>query len=101
MLLRQIYDAFYFARMKNVNRGGAAVLGRIPEPRELTIDDVIGLLDDPTLVALDTRADRAAFMEAHLDRRSDRRDDRTLHSIGHLAFRVCRDDGLCRNANVA
>jgi hypothetical protein len=46
--------------------GGPAVLGRMPELRQLTIDDVIGLLDDPTLVVLDTRADRAAFMKAHL-----------------------------------
>ena len=36
------------------------------EPRQLTIDDVIGLLEDPTLVVLDTRADRAAFMKAPL-----------------------------------
>jgi hydroxyacylglutathione hydrolase len=57
---------FYSARIKNVNRGGPAVPGRMPEPRQLTIDDVIGLLDDPTLVVLDTRADRAAFMKAHL-----------------------------------
>lgn len=66
MRLRQIYDTFYFARMKNVNRGGAAVRGWISKPRELTIDDVIGLLVDPTLVVLDTRADRAAFVKAHL-----------------------------------
>jgi hydroxyacylglutathione hydrolase len=57
---------FYFARMKNLNRGGPAVLGRMPEPRQLTIDEVIGQLDDLTLVVLDTRADRAAFMKAHL-----------------------------------
>src|SRR5258707_14812108 len=57
---------FYFARMKNVNRGGPAVLGRMPEPRQLSIDEVIGQLDDPNLVGLDTRADRTAFMNAHL-----------------------------------
>jgi len=49
--------------MKNVNRGGPAVLGRMREPREVSIDEVIGRLDDPTLVVLDTRADRAAFMK--------------------------------------
>jgi hydroxyacylglutathione hydrolase len=46
MLLRQIYDA--------------------PKPRQLTIDEITGVLDDPNLVVLDTRADRAAFMKAHL-----------------------------------
>jgi hydroxyacylglutathione hydrolase len=56
----------YFARMKRVNRVGPAVLNRMPEPRQLTIDEVIGQLDDPILVVLDTRADRAAFMKAHL-----------------------------------
>src|SRR5260370_39465975 len=52
--------------MNNVNGGGPAVLGRMPEPRQLSIDEVIGQLDDPNLVLLDTRADRAAFMKAHL-----------------------------------
>src|SRR5260370_9389365 len=52
--------------MNNVNGGGPAVLGRMPEPRQLSIDEVIGQLDDPNLVVLDTRADRAAFMKAHL-----------------------------------
>jgi len=52
--------------MKNVNRGGPAVPGRMPEPRQLSIDELIVQLDDPTLVVLDMRADRAAFMKAHL-----------------------------------
>ena len=55
MLLRQIYDADL-----------SQYAYRMPEPRQLTIDEVIGQLDDPTLVVLDTRADRAAFMKAHL-----------------------------------
>jgi hydroxyacylglutathione hydrolase len=58
----------YFVRMKNVNRGGAAVLGRIPESRQLSIEGVIGLLDDPNVVVLDTRTDRAALMKGHLGR---------------------------------
>ena len=57
---------FYFVRMKNMNRVGATVPARMPKPRQLTVDDVTGLLDDPTLVGLDTRADRAAFMKGHL-----------------------------------
>src|SRR5260221_2928343 len=66
ILRNQPEPPFYFARMKNVNRGGPAVLGSMAEPRQLTIDEVIGQLDDPNLVVLDTRADRAAFMKAHL-----------------------------------
>jgi hydroxyacylglutathione hydrolase len=57
---------FYFARMKNVNRVGPAGLGKLPEPPQLTIDEVTGQLDNPNLVVLDTRADRAGFMKAHL-----------------------------------
>jgi hydroxyacylglutathione hydrolase len=56
----------YFARMKRLNREGPPVLGRLPEPRPLTVDQVIERLEDPTRVALDARADRAAFMQAHL-----------------------------------
>jgi hydroxyacylglutathione hydrolase len=33
----------YFARMKNVNRGGPAVLGRMPEPRRtLYVNEAFG-----------------------------------------------------------
>jgi hydroxyacylglutathione hydrolase len=82
MLLRRIYDAdlsqyayilrnqpeppFLFRPNEEREPGGPAVLGRMPEPHPLTIDEVIGQLDDPTLVVLDTRANRAAFMKAHL-----------------------------------
>jgi len=53
----------YFARMKQLNRDGAPVLGTVPSPREITIADVVA---DPALVVLDTRRDRAAFLHAHL-----------------------------------
>src|SRR5260370_1291471 len=58
--------AFYVARMKNVTGGVLGELGKMPEPRRLTIDEVTEQLDNPNLVVLDTRADRAAFMKAHL-----------------------------------
>ena len=53
----------YFAHMKRLNRDGAAVLGVLPTPPRLPVSDVAG---DETLVVIDTREDRAAFMAAHL-----------------------------------
>ncbi len=55
----------YFARMKQLNRDGAPVLGALPSPPRMTIADVMG---NPAWVVLDTRVDRAAFMGAHLPR---------------------------------
>jgi hydroxyacylglutathione hydrolase len=66
ILSNQPEPPFYFSRMKYVNRTGPALLGGVPQPRQLTIEEVIARLDDPTLAVLDTRADRAAFMKAHL-----------------------------------
>jgi hydroxyacylglutathione hydrolase len=53
----------YFARMKQVNRDGAPLLGAVRSPRRLSIDEVVA---DDALLLLDTRVDRAAFMNAHL-----------------------------------
>lgn len=53
----------YFARMKQLNRDGAPLLGEVPSPRQMAMADVAG---DPTLMVLDTRTDRTAFMSAHL-----------------------------------
>ena len=53
----------YFARMKQLNRDGAPVLGSIPSPPRL---DIAAVTADASLLVLDTRPDRVAFMEAHL-----------------------------------
>ncbi len=53
----------YFARMKQVNRDGPALLGAVPSPPRLDVADVAG---DDALLVLDTRRDRRAFMAAHL-----------------------------------
>jgi hydroxyacylglutathione hydrolase len=53
----------YFARMKRLNRDGAPVLGTVPTPRAMTIDAVLA---EASLLVLDTRVDRRAFMAAHL-----------------------------------
>ena len=53
----------YFARMKQLNRDGVPLLGALPAPRRLGVDEVVA---DDSLLVLDTRVDRAAFMAAHL-----------------------------------
>ena len=57
----------YFANMKRVNKVGPAVLGTLPQPREMTLDEVAQRLDEPGFAVLDTR-DRAAFLAGHLRR---------------------------------
>ena len=58
----------YFARMKAQNRDGVPPLAALPTPRALSADELANLdaagLGDATVV--DTRADRSAFMAAHL-----------------------------------
>ena len=58
----------YFARMKQQNRDGVPPLAALPSPRALSPDELADLgavgLGDATVV--DTRADRSAFMAAHL-----------------------------------
>lgn len=51
----------YFGRMKNVNREGPAVLGGIPEPKHLSVREIVST--EGTI--LDTR-DKYAYMNAHL-----------------------------------
>jgi hydroxyacylglutathione hydrolase len=53
----------YFARMKQLNRDGAPVLGAVPSPPVLSMADVAA---DPALLVLDSRVNRDAFMDAHL-----------------------------------
>jgi hydroxyacylglutathione hydrolase len=57
----------YFAEMKRLNKIGPAVLGPLPEPREMSLEDVATRLDERNFVVLDTR-DCAAFLGGHLRR---------------------------------
>jgi len=57
----------YFANMKFVNKVGPAVLGTLPQPREMSLDAVAARLDEPGFVVLDTR-DRPTFLAGHLRR---------------------------------
>ncbi|NDG73586.1 MAG: MBL fold metallo-hydrolase, partial [Proteobacteria bacterium] len=55
----------YFASMKRVNRVGPAVLGKLPEARLLSLDEILPRLNESAFVILDTRS-RAEFLEGHL-----------------------------------
>jgi hydroxyacylglutathione hydrolase len=56
----------YFARMKRDNKGGAPVLGALPQPRRLTTKELGALAGRTDVAVLDTRLDRSAFMAGHL-----------------------------------
>ncbi len=61
ILADQPEPPLYFGRMKVLNRDGVPVLGGLPEPAHVRVED----LADETAVVLDTRRDRAAFMGGH------------------------------------
>lgn len=60
----------YFARMKQQNRDGVPPLAALPTPRALSPDELadLGAAGLADAVVIDTRADRSAFMAAHLPR---------------------------------
>ncbi len=66
MLEGQPEPPLYFGRMKEWNREGPSLLGELPRPTEISAGDLSGLLRRDDVVVLDTRADRRAFMAAHL-----------------------------------
>ncbi len=55
----------YFARMKRDNKKGPKVLGGIPQPKKMTIEQMIGQVRISESVILDTR-DRTEFMAGHI-----------------------------------
>lgn len=62
ILTDQPEPPLYFGRMKILNRDGAPVLGGLPEPQHVGIEQLV----DDGAVVLDTRMDRVAFMNGHL-----------------------------------
>ena len=56
----------YFATMKRVNKLGSPVLGVVPTPPVLTMDEVVARAAQPGVAVLDTRGDRAAWLASHL-----------------------------------
>jgi hydroxyacylglutathione hydrolase len=55
----------YFANMKHLNKVGPSIVGRVPSPPQLSIDDVMRRLAEPEVVVVDTRS-REAFLAGHL-----------------------------------
>ncbi len=56
----------YFARMKRHNKLGAKLLGALPQPRCLNVQELGALAGRWDVAVLDTRLDRSAFMAGHL-----------------------------------
>jgi hydroxyacylglutathione hydrolase len=55
----------YFARMKRDNRGGPRVLGSLPNPQKITVEELTNRATQEGSVVIDTR-ERTAFMNGHL-----------------------------------
>ncbi|HET8864318.1 MAG TPA: rhodanese-like domain-containing protein [Gracilimonas sp.] len=56
----------YFARMKRDNKKGPEVLGEIPQPKNTTVEQIIGQVRISQSVILDTR-NRYEFMDGHIE----------------------------------
>lgn len=66
ILADQPEPPLYFAEMKRLNKVGPPLLGDVPTPGRLTLDDVRALLAKPDVQVVDTRADRQQFFKGHL-----------------------------------
>ena len=66
ILADQPEPQIYFARMKRDNKMGAPVLGQLPSPRELTVQELRDVTDNEEALLIDTRLDRSAFMAHHI-----------------------------------
>lgn len=58
----------YFGRMKKLNKEGVPILGGLPAPRLVPVDELVALASDQETAVVDTRLDRTAFMAGHLPR---------------------------------
>jgi hydroxyacylglutathione hydrolase len=56
----------YFARMKRDNKLGPKVLGELPSPKKMNVEDLQKFSDDENAVVIDTRK-RTEFMAGHLE----------------------------------
>jgi len=66
ILTDQTEPPLYFARMKALNRTGPPLLGHLPRPHRVALQELAALMDDPNVVIVDTRTPRPAFMARHL-----------------------------------
>jgi len=71
----------YFARMKKDNKVGPAILGQLPQPRELSATELAGLAGNSEVAVVDARLDRQAFMAGHLPSSLYAPMDRTFNTI--------------------
>jgi hydroxyacylglutathione hydrolase len=65
ILADQPEPPLYFARMKAQNRAGPPILGDLPRPHRVALQE-IGTLLESDAVTIDTRTPRSAFMARHL-----------------------------------
>jgi len=56
----------YFSRMKRDNKEGPPLLGALPTPDKLTVEDLERAAENPEMLVIDTRLDRSAFMANHI-----------------------------------
>jgi hydroxyacylglutathione hydrolase len=66
ILEAQTEPPLYFARMKELNKKGPPLLGRLPLPDRMGLPELKRAAGDPALTFLDTRTARAAVMSSHL-----------------------------------
>jgi hydroxyacylglutathione hydrolase len=56
----------YFARMKKLNRDGPPILGAVPVPERMAVEDIAEHAAGEDATVLDLRIERPAFMGGHL-----------------------------------
>lgn len=56
----------YFARMKMQNKVGPALLGQLPDPGKMTVQEIVTRTEQAKAVVIDTRLDRSEFMAGHI-----------------------------------
>ena len=66
ILTDQPEPPLYFARMKRDNRAGPPLLGDLPRPRRVALQEIPALVGDTNVAIVDTRSPRSAFMARHL-----------------------------------
>ena len=66
ILTDQPEPPLYFARMKRDNRAGPPILGDLPRPRRVALQEIPAIVGDTNVVIVDTRTPRSAFMARHL-----------------------------------
>lgn len=56
----------YFSRMKRENRDGPRILHELPQPKQLSTDELVSAQQNQNHTIIDTRMDRSSFMYRHL-----------------------------------